>query len=240
MGQSINKSEFEQLIGDIHTHDVNYHTRELYMHSTHTTTCNDDEPGVEYRMATAFIKNLHILNAKSEDNVLVHKHTVGGSWSDGMAIINSIQFSKAPVTILSYAQAHSMGGIILQSGDKRVLMPDCEFMLHYGIVSIEGPSTAVHSYINMNEKCGKRMLQLFAERAIVSSKFFKDKKYSLNKVISYFNKKLKEKSDWFMTADEAVFYGLADGILGDTGFETIEKVRVCKKFKGFNRANYSK
>lgn len=237
MQRIIKKSEFEQLIFDIHQNNVNYHTREIYMHSTHAGSIPVEEPGVEYSMATSFVKNLHLLDNKDQNsNILVHMHIIGGNWTDGMAVFNAVQFSKSPVVMISYAQASSMSGVILQSADKRVLMPDCEFMLHYGSVNVDGHSLAVSSQVEMNNKCNNRMLQLFSERAITSD-YFKERKFSIRKVMNFFDKKLKEKSDWYLTSEEAVYYGLADCVLGDKGFETIEKIRrISKKFKGFSPA----
>src|SRR6266568_3933647 len=46
-----------------------------------------NEPGIEYQMATRFIKNLHILSGKnSKRPILIHMKTCGGYWEEGMAI----------------------------------------------------------------------------------------------------------------------------------------------------------
>lgn len=237
MHKIIKKSEFEQLIHDIHSYDLNYHSREIYIHSTQDTNSNDEEYGVEHRMATSFIKNLHVLDNNNNKNILAHMHTTGGYWTDGMAIFNAIQYCRSPVTILVYAQAFSMSGVILQAADKRVLTPDCEFMVHYGNITVEENQLAAKSKIDMNEKYSKRMLQLFAERAILTSEFFKERNYSLSKTMSYFDRKIKDKGDWYLTVEEAVYYGLADGVLGEKGFETIDKIRIGRKFKGTRRGN---
>lgn len=218
------KTELEQLISDIHSHGINYHTRELYLHG-------QEEDGVEFKMAINFIKNLHVLSRQGMDNILVHMHSAGGSWNDGMAIYNAITFAVAPVAILGYSQASSMSGIILQAADRRVIMPDCEFLIHHGSLAVDGNSTAVESSVEFNKKAGKRMLTVFARRAKVG-KFFTERNYSESKIRAYIDRKIKDKSDWFMSAEEAVYYGFADFVLGDKGCETIEKVRVDKKYKG--------
>lgn len=158
-------------------------------------------------------------------------HTIGGNWSDGMAIFNAIRLSKSPITILGYAQASSMSGIVFQAADKRVLMPDCELMIHHGSIGVEDTSLAVKSAVEQNEKSCKRMLQIFAERA-VNGKYFKDRKYySLKRAMTFIDQKIRQVGDWYLMPDEAVYYGFADGIFGDKGFENIAKIRMGKKRK---------
>jgi len=187
-----------------------------------------EEPGVDYRMATSFIKNIHILELQNSQNILVHMHTIGGNWSDGMAIFNTMKLSKSPITIIGYAQASSMSGIVFQAADKRVLMPDCEMMIHHGSIALDDNTMAVKSAVEQNERSCVRMLQIFAERAILG-RYFKDRKYSLKRTMTFIDQKIKQASDWYLSPEEAVYYGFADGIFGDKGFETISKVRSVSK-----------
>ena len=217
----------EQLISEIHNHHINHLTREIYLHGYVDA---DEEPGVDYRMATSFIKNLHILGLQNSQNVLVHMHTIGGNWSDGMAIFNSIRLSSAPITIVGYAQASSMSGIVFQAADKRVLMPDCEIMIHHGSLALDDSTMAVKSAVDQNEKCCRRMLQIFAERAVAGA-YFKERKYTVRKAMTFIEQKIKQNSDWYLMPEEAVYYGFADGILGEKGFETVSKARSGRKRK---------
>lgn len=226
------KDAFEQLISDIHSFNINHYTREIYLHGAYNGNYAEEEPGVEYRMATSFVKNINVLEAQSNrKSILVHMHTIGGNWGDGMAIFNSIRAVRSPVTILGYAQASSMSGVILQAADKRVLMPDCEFMIHHGSISVSNNSMAAKSAIDSNERACLKMLQIFAERAVIGP-FFQEKGWSVDRIISWMDKKIRHHSDWYLTAEEAIYYGLADGILGSTGFETFDKIRARKKYKG--------
>lgn len=217
----------EQLISEIHNHHINNLNREIYLHGYVDA---DEEPGVDYRMATTFVKNLHILELQNGQNILVHMHTIGGNWSDGMAIYNAIKLSKSPITVLGYAQASSMSGIVFQAADKRILMPDCEMMIHHGSITLDDNTMAAKSAIDQNERNCKRMLEIFAERA-VQGKYFKDRKYSVRKANNFIDQKIKQAGDWYLMPDEAVYYGFADGILGEKGFETISKIRGGRKSK---------
>jgi ATP-dependent Clp protease protease subunit len=217
----------EQLISEIHNHHINHLNREIYLHGYMDA---DEEPGVDYRMATSFVKNLHILGLQSSQNILVHMHTIGGNWSDGMAIFNAIKLSKAPITIIGYAQASSMSGIVFQAADKRVLMPDCDMMIHHGSIALDDNAMAAKSAIDQNERSCRRMLQIFSERA-VAGKYFKERKYSIKRTMTFIDQKIKQVSDWYLSPEEAVYYGFADGILGEKGFDTMAKVRAGRKRK---------
>lgn len=221
------KVSAEQLISEIHNHHINHLSREIYLHGY---LDSEDEPGVEYRMATSFVKNLHILDIQGSKNILVHMHTIGGNWSDGMAMFNAIQTSKSPITILAYAQASSMSGVVLQAADKRVMMPDCELMIHHGSMAIDDTTMAVKSAVDQNEKYCKRMLQIFAERAILG-KYFKERKYSVKRAMTFIDQKIRHLGDWYLMPDEAIYYGFADGVYGEKGFDTQVKIRSGRKRK---------
>ncbi len=215
-----------QALFDIHTHSINPYTRDIYLHSYYKECDNDSEPGVEYRQATTFIKNLQFLDQPPNKPVLVHLHSAGGSWDDGMAMFNAVQFAYSYVTMLAYSQASSMSGILLQSARLRVMMPDCHFLMHHGTSG----GTAVHPFSLKNEadfqiRACKRMLHIFAERAIVGQFFKKKKSTTVQTAYNFFDKMLKEKVDWYLDAEEALFYGLTDDILGSRTYPDIQTLR---------------
>ena len=206
-----------EILAQVQSFGINLFTREIYLHSHYL---GDEEPGVEYRMATTFIKNLHVLDNISSQNILVHMHTVGGEWGDGMAIYDTISAARSPVTILAYAQASSMSGIILQAARKRVLMPNCEFVMHYGSLSLESHSIAAKSAVLWNDTLHAKMLKLFAGRAVAAKAF-----HDIAEAETFFDARMKETVDWFLTGLEALNYGLADGIFGTKGFKTLQGIR---------------
>ena len=221
------KSELEQLISDVHSFGINYHGRELYLHPR----TDSEFPGVEYGMAVQFVKNLDFLNNQSPNNVLVRMQTMGGDWSDGMAIYDAITFSVAPVTILSYAHARSMSSIILQAADCRVFMPHTEFMVHFGTQADENSYLNYVSGADFSKIQTERMLRAYAKRCIWGEHFQKRYKgVTEEKVMDYIKHRMQEKGDWWMKADEAVYYGFADGIFGQPGYETLAEIRVEAKW----------
>lgn len=215
---------------EVHTHGVNIPWNEIYLHSTYSDVSDDEgnayEPGVDYKQATTFIKNLHVLDVEPFDPILVHLHSIGGNWDDGMAICDSIILARSPVTIVAYAQASSMSGVILQSADLRLMMPNCHFLMHYGSTSGGGHPMAVKSHTDFHEREITKMLMLFAERAYSTGQYFKAKKSATVKTAhTFFEKQLKKHVDWFLSAEEAVYYGLADSVLGGKEYPDLHSLR---------------
>ena len=219
--------EISQQLADLHDRNLSFDTREIHVHSVYGS---GEESGIDYRVANTFIKNMLFLEKHGRSNILAHCHTIGGDWSDGMTMLHAMRLSKCVVNMIAYGQASSMSGIILQGADKRIMYPDCDFMIHHGSIYIEDSSRAAKEAVAWNDKACKRMLHIFAERA-KNGKFFKERGDSVGKIKSYIDKKIQSKVDWYLTAEEAVYYGFADGILGEKGFER-SKVRSGSKYKG--------
>jgi ATP-dependent protease ClpP protease subunit len=66
------------------------------------------------------------------------------------------------------------------------------------------------------------MMDIYAERC-VHGNFFKEKNYTLDQVKKYLYKKFKD-GDWYMTAEEAVYYGFADGVLGNRQYPSLDSL----------------
>ena len=125
---SMKKSNDENdRISDIHTYSIDIENREIFLQEKEET----ESPGVDYRMLQTFIKNMRILESESTEPIKIHLQTIGGCWYAGMGIYDAIKLSKCKVSIIGYGQICSMGTIIMQSADKRIMMPHCIFMCHY-------------------------------------------------------------------------------------------------------------
>ena len=207
------------LLNNLHTYGINLDKREIYLHGYYS---QGEDPGVEFKMATTFIKNLHLLESDSHDGILIHMHTGGGEWSDGISIFNAIEFCPCPITILVYGEGVSMGSIILQAADNRILMPDTDFMVHFGEISLEGGSLGVESSVALNKRNNLRMLKIYA-RKCVGGFFFRDMREEHIK--RYLERKINKLGDWWMTSYEAMHYGFADAVLGNIGYESIDIIR---------------
>ena len=210
-------------ISDVHSYGLDAKNREIYLHGYMGNT--DEDPGVEYRMATSLYKNIRILDTLNNDPIIIHMFSVGGEWDAGMAIFDSIVLAKSYVTIIAYGQASSMSSIILQAADNRVMTENSHFMLHYGSVDCGGDHLSAHNYAKVDKKNTETMIDIYAE-GCVKSKYFKEHYTDIteDKVRNYLKRKLKD-GDWYLDANEAVYYGFADCVLNTRKCKDIESLK---------------
>ncbi len=210
-------------IYNIHEYGLSTVTREIFLHSHVYPELEIEEPGMDFRMANMFVKNVRVLDQMGVGNILIHQMSVGGDWNYGMAIYDAIRACVAPVTILAYAHARSMSSITLQAADRRVLMPDCDFLIHHGELAVDDRVTPVIFEIEFLKRViTPRMMQVYAERCKIADMW---ENVSRKEIIAFIVNKLRECTDWILTAKEAVKHGFADGILGEPGFETMQGIR---------------
>ena len=212
----------EQKLSNIHHYGIDPENREIYLHSYLNE--GDDEGGVDYRSAINFEKNLRYLNAQSNEPILIHMHIPGGDWSDCLGIYDAIMSSASPVGCLAYAKAESASGIIFQAADLRILMPNAYMLIHYGSLSLDGEHKAAMSNIKWNEKEALKMIDIFSDKSLASP-MAKEKSWKKSMVKKHIISQLSNKSDWILTATEAVYYGFADGIFGQSPFTSIEHIK---------------
>lgn len=214
-------SQRSEIIHDLHVFNINPDTRELFIHSVDN---NDlEEPGIDYRTATMLEKNLGFLQNCNDQPILIHMHTVGGNWNDGMAIYDAIKQSQVHVTILAYAYASSMGSIILQAADTRIMMPNADFMIHYGSLSIDSNTISVISATEWEKKLNNKMLDIYVD-ACLNGSFFKQNKMNDKRIKKFLDNKIKQYQEWYLNASDAVYYGFADGILGDSTYPNVQSL----------------
>lgn len=183
------------------------------------------EPGVEYSMASKFIKNIQILMRAGKDSkgklkpILIHMKTCGGDWSEGMAIYDAIKFCPNPTIILNYTHARSMSSLILQAADKRIMMPSSYFMFHEGDTTISGTEKQVRSFQEFFGSLTPTMLNIYIEKMKERGKYVKMAK---SKIRNMLINQMDKKEDVYLTAKETVLYGLADEVF-DGNWEKLKK-----------------
>lgn len=203
----------KDMLYDLHNYNANIDSREIFLHN-HYGSNDEENPGVEYKMSNTFLKNLRALELKSSNPIIIHMQSVGGEWSDGMAIYDAISMCRCHVTIVAYGQAESMSSIIFQSADSRLITPNTYFMAHYGSTGASGEYLNVQNWVKYEKQICDIMMDIYANSCI-DGKFFKDKygsKPEVDKVKNFLYRKLKS-GDWYITADEAVYYGFADEVI---------------------------
>lgn len=212
-------------INDIHQYNIDVINREIYLHSYFA---DEEEPGVDYRSATTFEKNLRHLNTLSLDPILVHMHLPGGDWQDCLGIYDHITTSKSPVCIVAYAKVESSSTVLLQAADLRILSPNTNFLIHYGSISVDNEHKAALSMVQWSEKESQKMIDIFTDRCI-NSRMYKEKNWKRTTTKKHIVHQLATKRDWILTAEEAVDYGFADGVLGSKKFPNIDYIKTYMK-----------
>lgn len=207
----------DERIDLVHNHWIDPDSREIWIHGVDVSgsSYEGEEPGVEYLMATKVIKNLHYFRKQSSRaSVTIHMQTCGGDWQEGMAIYDTIKLMPYPVTIISYTHARSMSSVILQAAagphDTRLLMPHSYFLFHYGYLGSSGNAKDVYSEIDFARKQDEVMINIYVESARKSKKFKGQDDKKIRKTII---DSMDKKGDVYLTAEEALEWGFADGIV---------------------------
>lgn len=212
MTKKMNPLNNENIIETVQSYGVDVNKRVIYVNSEMYGDYGAEgtgETGVDFMMASRFIRNLDILNGLSSEPILVKTLNCGGCWFYGTAMFDAIKASVAPVDIHARAWARSMSSIILQAGRKRILSPHTAFMVHYGEYADSGDLRKCVSGMEFYKTLNKLMFDIYAERCYGAPAWANMTKQEIADAIQ---SKVNEKTDWWLTAEEAVFYGFADEI----------------------------
>lgn len=155
---------------------------------------------IDDHLASLIVAQLLFLDAEdSEKDIHLYINSPGGSVTAGMAIYDTMNLVKAPVSTICVGMAASMGALLLSSGEKgkRFALPNSEIMIHQPLGGMRGQASDM----------------------IIHADWMKRTKEKLNNILSKnTGKKLSviEKDtdrDNFMSAEEAVKYGLIDQVI---------------------------
>lgn len=157
---------------------------------------------VEDAMASTFVAQLLFL--ESEDptrDISIYINSPGGSISAGMAMYDTMQIVKNDVSTINIGLAASMGALLLSGGTKgkRYVLPNAETMIHQPLImgGVGGQATDI-------DITAKQILKLKDNLTEILSKNCDQKRDKVAADI--------ERNNW-MTAKEAVAYGIADSIM---------------------------
>ncbi|MCF6203047.1 MAG: ATP-dependent Clp endopeptidase proteolytic subunit ClpP [Methylococcaceae bacterium] len=157
---------------------------------------------VEDYMANLIVAQLLFLESENPDkDIHLYINSPGGSVTAGMAIYDTMQFIKADVSTMCIGQAASMGSLLLTAGakDKRFCLPHSRVMIHQPLGGFQGQASDIDIH-------AKEIL-LVRER--------------LNNILSLHTGQKVEKiqqdtdRDNFLSAEDAVEYGLVDKVLSN-------------------------
>ena len=151
-------------------------------------------------MANAIIAQLLFLDAQdSEKDIYMYINSPGGSVSAGLAIYDTMNFVNADVQTIVMGMAASMASVLATAGTKgkRFALPNSEIMIHQPLGVAQGQSTEIQIAAEHILKTRKLINQILADGS--------------GQDIETINKDTER--DNFMTAQQAVDYGLIDGIM---------------------------
>jgi ATP-dependent protease ClpP protease subunit len=130
-----------------------------------TSSDDDDEAGVDFSMAERVTKALHILDTydaearKGEKPISIIMNNPGGDVIHGMGIYDAVANCKNHVTIRVIGHAMSMGSVILQAADKRVMTKNSLMMIHYGYGGVPAHSKTSQKWGKWEKEFDKKVLE---------------------------------------------------------------------------------
>ncbi len=207
----------EDTITQIHDYGLDLRANHIYLTGEEAYAhyeSDGEEPGVEYLMASKFIKNLNILQRRSNKPILIHLKSCGGCWNEGMAIYDAIKACPNPITILNYTHARSMSSLIFLAGDKRVMMPHSVYMFHQGDMEMGGTLKQFLTEATEAERTLEEMYDIYVDALKAQGKM----KRSSRKVIrEWIVAEMNKKEEVYFTAEQSVEMGFADEVFGAGG-----------------------
>lgn len=152
------------------------------------------------QMANLVVAQLLFLESENpEKDIHLYINSPGGSISAGMAIYDTMQFIKSDVSTMCIGMAASMGAFLLQAGakDKRFALPNSTVMIHQPLGGFQGQATDIEIHAKYILSLRERLYTLMAEHTGKSvEEIARD-----------------SERDNFLTAKEALEYGLVDQVL---------------------------
>ena len=156
----------------------------------------------EVNSTTASLIVAQLLYREAQDpdkDIQFYINSPGGSVTDGMAIYDTMQYIKCDVSTICVGMAASMGAFLLSSGTKgkRLALPNAEIMIHQPSAGTQGQITDMAIHLKRLEVIKKRLNAILADNT----------GRSVEEITAACER------DNFMTAEEAVAYGLIDKVI---------------------------
>jgi ATP-dependent Clp protease, protease subunit len=155
---------------------------------------------VEDQMAASICMQLLFLEAENpKKEIAMYINSPGGVVTSGMAIYDTMQFVRPPISTLCIGQAASMGSLLLCAGDPgmRYALPNARIMVHQPSGGFSGQASDIERHAEDIIKMKRRLNEIYVKHT--------------GKPYEVIEKTLDR--DYFMTADQARDFGLIDKVL---------------------------
>ena len=150
--------------------------------------------------ASLVVAQLLFLEAEDPDkDIMIYINSPGGSITSGMAIYDTMQYIKPDVSTICIGMAASMGAFLLAAGEKgkRFALPNSEIMIHQPLGGTKGQAEDIRIHAERIIKMRETLNTILSERTSQPLKTIQK----------------DTDRDNFMSADEAVEYGLIDKVI---------------------------
>ena len=158
---------------------------------------------VNHVTASLVIAQMLFLESEDPDKeIFFYINSPGGSITDGMAIVDTMNYIKCPVSTMCVGLAASMGAVFLACGEKgkRFATPNSEILIHQPLIGgggLAGQTTEIKIHADHMVKTREKLNKVLSERT--------------GQTLEQIEKDTER--DHYMTAEEALKYGLIDSIL---------------------------
>ncbi len=142
---------------------------------------------------------LFLESENSEKDISIYINSPGGSVTAGLAIYDTMQYVKCPIQTICLGQAASMGAFLLAGGTKgkRYTLPSARVMIHQPWGGVEGQESDIAIHAKEILRLKKLTIEHFAEQT--------------GKPYDEVAKDMER--DYFMSAKEALEYGIVDNVM---------------------------
>lgn len=163
--------------------------------------------GEDVNATSASLVIAQLLFLESEDpdkEISLYINSPGGSITDGMGIVDTMNYIKSPVSTICVGLAASFGAVLLANGEKgrRFATPNSEILIHQPLIGgqgggISGQATEIKIHADHMIRTREKLNKLLSDKTGQSIETIER----------------DTERDHYMTAEEALKYGLIDGIM---------------------------
>ncbi len=148
--------------------------------------------------AETVVSQLLFLEAEApEKQISLYINSPGGSVTAGLAIYDTMRLVRSPVQTICIGQACSMGAVLLAGGDKRIALEHSRIMIHQPSGGFQGKTTDILITAREIEKARITLSEILARHT--------------GKTVGKVEEDIE--NDRFMSAHEALEYGIVDSVL---------------------------
>ena len=155
--------------------------------------------GIDDTVASLITAQLLFLESENpKKNVAMYINSPGGYVSSGLAIYDTMQYIRCPISTVCIGQAASMGSLLLAAGEKghRIALPNARVMLHQPSGGYQGVATDIERHAEEIIDLKRRLNNIYVKHT--------------GQDFETIEKKLDR--DTFLTAEEAVEFGIVDRV----------------------------